>query len=106
MAVADLNAAKYEIFEYFNSVEEYEKVAEWLEELDADLAILVRRLQRNPQAYQRYIPIENAKLSYEYRKAQLLHGWYLVFWWVDEDNRECHIQRVLNAKSNYEREMR
>ena len=55
-------------------------------------------ISRFPYANPVYIPIR--PLQHEYRR--LLVKNYLIFYWVDEENKLVTIARVIYAKRNYE----
>lgn len=55
-------------------------------------------LEQFPYTYQAYVPIRN--LNHEYRRAVI--GKYLVFYWVDEQEKKVTVARIIYSRRKYE----
>ena len=64
------------------------------ERLAVELIEAAERIRAFPYANPVYVPIR--PLSHEYRKVPVQN--YLIFYWVDEENKQVTVARVLYGK--------
>lgn len=55
-------------------------------------------LEQFPYTYQAYVPIRN--LNHEYQRAVVEK--YLVFYWVDEQEKKVTVARIIYSRRKYE----
>ncbi|MCQ2406684.1 MAG: type II toxin-antitoxin system RelE/ParE family toxin [Oscillospiraceae bacterium] len=69
------------------------------ENLAEEFAGAGERIAEYPYAAPAYIPVRS--LEHEYRKMSVQN--YLIFYWVNEENKTITVARVIYAKRDYEK---